>query len=126
MDPRTGGWNWDLSPDGSQVAELFPTEENRIRLVPLEGGTARDLFVSGWSLSWNGPDWSWDGKGFYVESDSPQGATTLLYIDLNGDASAVWEQKGALGTWGFPSPDGRHLAILGYTVDSNVWMLENF
>jgi hypothetical protein len=57
----------------------------------------------------------------------PHGArVTLLYIDLNGHASAVWEQKGGVQTWGVPSPDARHLAILGYTVDSNVWMLENF
>ena len=125
MDPGTGGWNWDLSPDGSQVAVLFPAEENRIRLLPLGGGTPRDLFVKGWSAFGNGPDWSADGKGFYVESHSPRGST-LLYIDLNGHASAVWEQKGNCGTWGVTSPDRRHLAIRGCTVDSNVWMLENF
>lgn len=38
----------------------------------------------------------------------------------------MWDQKGGLVTWGDHSPDGRHLAILGYTVDSNVWMIENF
>ena len=124
MDPRTEGWNWDLSPDGSQVAVLFPLER-RIRLLPVAGGTSRDVFVCGWWPTWNGPDWSPDGKGFYVSSLSPRG-TTLLYIDLKGHASAVWEQKGNYATWGVPSPDGRHLAILGYTVDSNVWMLGNF
>jgi serine/threonine protein kinase/DNA-binding winged helix-turn-helix (wHTH) protein/Tol biopolymer transport system component len=122
-DPRTGGWNWDLSPDGSQVVEAFPTEENRIRLLPLGGGAPRDMFVKGWSALGAGPNWSADGKGFYVESRSPRGAT-LLYIDLNGHASAVW--KDDFYTWAAASPDGRHLAILGWTVDSNVWMLENF
>ena len=34
--------------------------------------------------------------------------------------------KITLKRWGAPSPDGRHLAILGGTQDSNVWMLENF
>jgi Tol biopolymer transport system component len=125
IDPRTGGWNWDLSPDGSQVAVLFPAEENRIRLLPLAGGAPRDLLVNGWSAFYDGPDWSPDGKGFYIDSRSPRGVT-LLYIDLNGHVSPVWEQKGGRATWGFASPDGRHLAILGYTVDSNVWMLENF
>ena len=47
-------------------------------------------------------------------------------IDLNGHANALWEQKGGLRTWGVPSHDGRHLAMLGYTMDSNIWMLENF
>jgi hypothetical protein len=53
-------------------------------------------------------------------------SATLLYIDLNGHAAAVWEQKGSLETWGVASPDGHHIAILGSTVDSNVWMIENF
>jgi hypothetical protein len=125
IDPRRGGWFWGLSPDGSQVAELFPAEQNRIRLLPLGGGSPRDLFVKGWSGFYQGPDWTPDGKGFYVGSYTPRG-TTLLYIDIEGRASAVWEQKGGFATLGVPSPDGKHLAILGYTVDSNVWMLENF
>jgi Tol biopolymer transport system component len=113
---------WAISPDGSQVAVLF---RDYIRLLPLGGGTPRDLFLKGWSAFGAGPDWSPDGKGFYVSSRSPRGVT-LLYIELNGHATAVWEQKGGLETWGALSPDGRHLAILGVTVDSNVWMLENF
>jgi serine/threonine protein kinase/Tol biopolymer transport system component len=119
------GYNWDLSPDGSQIAMLFPAGENHIRLLPLAAGAPRDLVVNGWYGFTNGPDWAPDGKGFYVGSSSPRGAT-LLYIDLNGHASALWEQKGSFTAWGVPAPDGRHLAILGYTVDSNVWMLENF
>jgi len=118
-------YNWDLSPDGSQIAMLFPAGENCIRLLPLSGGEPRDLVVKGWYGFKPGPDWAADGKGFYVSSSSPRGVT-LLYIDLAGHATAVWEQKGGFETWGIPSPDGRHLAILGDTVDSNVWMLENF
>ena len=84
-----------------------------------------DLVVNGWYGFNEGPDWLPDGKGFYVGSSSPRGAT-LLYIDLKGRATTVWEQKGGFQTWAVPSPDGRHLAIESYTVDSNVWMLENF
>ena len=50
----------------------------------------------------------------------------LLYVDLEGRATSLWQQKGSYGTWGVPSPDGSKLAILGTTVDQNVWMLENF
>ena len=32
----------------------------------------------------------------------------------------------AVEIWGFPSPDGRYLAILGEATNSNVWMLEGF
>ena len=51
---------------------------------------------------------------------------TLLYVDLKGHATAVWDQKGNPTTWGVPSPDGRQLAVTSLTVDSNVWMIENF
>ena len=83
----------------------------------------------GWHGFSAGPDWAPDGRGFYVSGWSPVGAprgVTLLYIDLNGQATPVWEQGGSFGTWGLPSPDGRHLAMLGWTADSSVWVLENF
>jgi Tol biopolymer transport system component len=123
-DPRFD-YDWDLSPDGSQIAVLFPQGENHIRVLSLGGGESRDLTVEGWYGFNNGPDWAPDGKGFYISSKSPRDAT-LLYVDLKGHASEVWEQKGSFRTCGIASPDGRHLAILGYTVDSSVWMLEGF
>jgi Tol biopolymer transport system component len=119
------GYNWDLSPDGAQIAMMFPVGENRIRLLPLGGGAPRDLVIRSWYGFSQGPDWAPDGKGFYVASSTPRGST-LLYIDVEGHANAVWEQKGSFATWGVPSPDGRRLAMLGSTVDSNVWMIENF
>jgi Tol biopolymer transport system component len=122
-NPGSGN-NWDLSPDGSQIAEAVPGE-NRIRLVPVRGGQPYDLVLNRWSSFNAGPDWAPDGKGFYVSSSSPRGAA-LLHIDLKGNVSPLWEQKGSWQTWGVPSPDGLHLAILGFTVDSNVWMTENF
>ena len=121
--PRTF-YGCALSPDGSQIAIIFPSGEGNIRLLPLAGGESRDLVVKGWHGFRSG-EWAADGKGLYVGSSSPRGAT-LLYVDLKSHASPVWEQKGSFQTWGIPSPDGRHLAIMGYTVDSNVWMIENF
>ena len=118
-------YNWDLSPDGLEIALLLPTGQNSIRLLPLTGGEPRDLIVNGLHRSTKGIDWAPDGKGFYVGTNSPS-AATLVYVDLHGRASPMWEQKGSLATWGVPSPDRRHLAILGYNVDSNVWMLDNF
>jgi len=49
-------------------------------------------------------------------------------VDLEGRAEVLSQQRylGVYETFGIPSPDGRHVALLGYTVDSNVWMLENF
>jgi eukaryotic-like serine/threonine-protein kinase len=120
---RADGGRWDLSPDGSQIA--FSVGPTRIRLLPVAGGQPRDLAVGGWRSFIHGPDWSSDSKGFYVGAPSARGAT-LLYIDLKGNAIPVWEQKDSLDTFAVPSPDGVHLAIMGWTVDSNVWMLDNF
>jgi len=124
IDPRGSYW-WGLSPDGSQIAMLFPPGENRVRLIPIEGGAPRDVVANGWWGFDEGPHWSPDGKGLYIGSSSP-GGTTLLYVDLNGHASPVWVQKGNFQTWGVPSPDGRYLAILGWTANGNVWMIEDF
>ncbi|MGD1082410.1 MAG: protein kinase [Candidatus Sulfotelmatobacter sp.] len=113
---------WDLSPDGSQVVM---TREGRIRLLSLKSGTTTDLPVRGWN-SFGEVDWSADGNALFVSSQTPQD-TTLLRIDLEGDAHALWHQRlNFLGTKGIPSPDGRHLAVAGYTTDSNAWMIENF
>ncbi len=119
--PSSSGWA--LSPDGSTIA--FTLEHNRIRLLHVGGGLSRDLTVEGPYDFTKGPDWSADGKGLYFGTSSPRGAT-LLYIDLNGHATPVWEQKSSLQTWAIPSPDGKHLAIMSYAVDTNVWMVENF
>jgi eukaryotic-like serine/threonine-protein kinase len=116
----TGGW--DLSPDGSQVVV---TRKGRIRLLSLKSGVTTDLAVRGWNSFWS-VDWSADGNALFVSCQTPQD-TTLLRVDLRGEASALWHQKlNFVGTKGIPSPDGRHLAVAGWTTDSNVWMIENF
>ena len=113
---------WDLSPDGSQVVM---TREGRIRLLSLKSGVTTDLAVRGWNGFWS-VDWSADGNALFVSSQTPQD-TTLLRVDLRGEASALWQQKlNFLGTKGIQSPDRRHLAVAGWTTDSNVWMIENF
>lgn len=113
---------WDLSPDGSQVVM---TREGRIRLLSLKSGTTTDLAVRGWN-SFGEVDWSADGNALFVSSQTPQD-TTLLRVDLEGNAHALWHQRlNFMGTKGIPSPDGRHLAVAGYTTDSNAWMIEDF
>jgi hypothetical protein len=76
--------------------------------------------------------WEPDGKALLVTASgaAPPG-DLLLHVDLEGRAQVVWQHKGVTGfnyeaIRGVPSPDGRHLAVLGYTNDSNVWLLENF
>jgi hypothetical protein len=114
-----------LSPDGSTVALAREGEaEIHIRLLSLWGGADREIKVKGWP-SITGLGWSSDGRGFYCGSHSVQGHT-LLYVDLKGNATVLWQNKGWGYIWGVPSPDGRYLAILDWVFIGNVWMLEGF
>jgi WD40 repeat protein len=112
---------WDLSRDGSQVVM---TREGRIRLLSLKSGVTSDLAVKGWDSFWE-VDWSADGNALFVSSQTPDGAT-LLRVNLEGEARALWHQKVNLEAKGISSPDGRHLAMAGWTTDSNAWLIENF
>ena len=125
-DPSHTYSETELSPDGSTVAISRGGEpEIHIRLLSLSGGSDREITVKGWP-NITGLDWSPDGKGLYCGSVSPQGST-LLYVDLKGNARVLWQYKGGGGQiWGIPSPDGRYLAIRGDVINSNVWMVEGF
>ena len=116
----------DLSPDGKSVAFVsLNTLPCRIRVISLLDGSQREVEVKGWN-SLNHINWAADGKGFYVSSEMAV-ATTLLYVDLNGDATILVREPGLFTeTWGIPSPDGKHLAIMKYNYGNNAWMLEGF
>jgi hypothetical protein len=52
----------------------------------------------------------------------------LLIVDLQGNARVLWHPGGGdlETTVGVPSPNGRHLATVGWSEHGNVWMIENF
>jgi serine/threonine protein kinase/Tol biopolymer transport system component len=116
-------YSWQLSPNGSQIG-IVKGHGNQILLVPLSGGPTRTMTPKGHSdlidLSWAN-----DSQSMFVSTLEPGGAN-LLHVDLNGDTQIVWQQSQATDTWGFPSPDGRHLAILGTSSEANVWTIGNF
>jgi eukaryotic-like serine/threonine-protein kinase len=121
-------YNSALSPDGTQVA-IFKSDWNtgQFRLIPVAGGQARTVTVKGY-VNLNSLDWAPDSKSMFVGTSGPAGST-LLHIDLNGNAHPIWRQPyrgGSYGTWGIPSPDGRRLAVLGLSAEANVWMIDNF
>jgi Tol biopolymer transport system component len=126
VDVHPGGLrNWMPSPDGSRLVFMeFNTLEGHIRLLSLKGEPDRDFVVKGWA-SFNSVDWAADGKSLFVSSQSPT-SSTLLHVDLEGHATALWDQPGAWRIYAIPSPNGRELAIFGMTSSSNVWMIDNF
>jgi DNA-binding winged helix-turn-helix (wHTH) protein/Tol biopolymer transport system component len=118
--------NLDLSPDGKSIAFVsLSTIAGQIRVISLLDGSQRNVEVKGWN-DLNHINWSADGQGWYVSSEMAS-ATTLLYVDINGNPTILLREPGFFTeTWGIPSPDGKHLAFLHSTSGNNAWMLEGF
>jgi hypothetical protein len=121
-DP-TADYDWDLSPDASFI-DIRKNHEPRLSMLSLSGQEPREIIVKGWSTLIN-LDWAANGKGLFTSGPVQRGSV-LLYVDLQGNAHPLWEQRGSLATWAIPSRDGRHLALSGWTTNTNFWMLENF
>jgi eukaryotic-like serine/threonine-protein kinase len=119
--------NWGLSPDGTSIAVVtFSASDNRIRLISPSGRPTREIIVKDWN-SFTSLDWAADGKGFFLSSNPTGRLSTLLYVDLMGNAHLLWQAKSfQVSTWAIPSHNGKYVAIPAPTVVSNVWMVDNF
>jgi len=118
-----GEYQWDLSRDGVHIAVL-KKREGQIQILSLNGSAPQEITVKGWNLLTNAT-WTADGKGLFASSFNERGSV-LLKVDLRGNARILWEQLGGINTYALPSPDGRHLAMLSWTNNTNMWMMENF
>jgi WD40-like Beta Propeller Repeat len=112
----------DLSPDGSAVAVVLDDARsmNRIRIYSLRGEPQKDVVVKNVTALHN-LDWGGTGAGFFSTDQTPS-ARGLLFIRLDGTSHVLWSHQGT-PIAAIPSPDGTHLAIAGWTRQSNVWML---
>jgi eukaryotic-like serine/threonine-protein kinase len=120
------GWNWGLSPDGSVIAAAeVNAVKHQIRLVSLTGQPTREINVKNWN-NFMSIDWAADGKGFFISSNPTGRLSTLLYVDLAGNATPLWQVKNFQATWAIPSHNGKYVAIPAPTTECNVWMVENF
>lgn len=116
-------YDWELSPDGTQIA-IRKNTEPQLDLISLIGHPPRKLIARGWTTLVN-LNWAADGGGIFTSALVPRGSI-VLYLDLKGNSQRLWEEKGSSGTWAVPAPDGRHLALSGWTTSSNFWMMKNF
>jgi serine/threonine protein kinase len=119
----TANYVWDLSPDGSSIA-ILKTSGETISLLSLVGLSRRALFVKGWE-NLDAVNWECNGKGLLVSS-RVQNASVLMHVDLLGNSHVLWKHEGGLFTFATPSPNGRHLAMLGWSMNSNIWTVEEF
>jgi Tol biopolymer transport system component len=121
VDDPTGDYGADISPDGSRIA-IVKMWKGRIHILSLIGEKPQEFTVANYI---NGLDWAADGKGLFVCTSTLRGSA-LTHVNLQGEAEVVWEQEGTTEGYGVPSPDGRRIALTGQTMNSNMWMLENF
>jgi len=114
--------DWDISPNGSQVA--IPNHDPRkasIKLVPLDAraGTSEKVVTIRMLKNLSGVVWAADGKGWYIAvGDANRGV--LYYVDLEGRVRTNLMES-MTATYAVPSPDGRHVAFVDWTVSANVW-----
>ncbi|HTC66180.1 MAG TPA: protein kinase [Candidatus Acidoferrum sp.] len=126
LEETPNGWNWGLSPDGTLIAAVqLGATQHQIRLVSLADQPRREINVKNWN-NFMSLDWAADGKGFFVSSNPTGRLATLLYVDLTGNATALWQVKNFQATWAIPSHDGKYVAIPAPTTECNTWMVENF
>jgi Tol biopolymer transport system component len=124
VDLHENSWWVELSPDGTRVA-IIPSPTGPIYILSLRGQAMRQIHLRGWSDLMS-LSWAADNKSLFVFSRSRQ-ERALLHVDLQGNAHLLWENPGADGeSAAIASPDGRHLAIWGWTLNSNMWTIENF
>ena len=115
----------DLSPDGNAVALVVDDSRsmNRIRIYSLQGETQKDVVVPNATALGN-LDWGGTGAGFFSTNRTPSG-NELLFIRLDGTSHVLWSHHGT-PVAAIPSPDSTHLAIAGWTRQSNAWLLTDF
>jgi eukaryotic-like serine/threonine-protein kinase len=116
-------WDWDISPDGTQVA--IPNRDAReasIRVVSLEAkpNQPREHEVALPGLAnLSGLTWAADGQGWFVSVDTTVGAQTF-YVYLDGRFHSLGDIHG----WVVPSPDGRRVAFLNPITAQNAWLID--
>jgi hypothetical protein len=115
--------DWDVSPDGSQVAiPLHDADRAPIRLLQLDAqaGKGHETTVEIEGLrNLSGVVWAADGRGWLVASRAEHG-WILSYADLQGNASDLLEATGQI--FAVPSPDGRHVAFPLWGETFNAWL----
>jgi DNA-binding winged helix-turn-helix (wHTH) protein/Tol biopolymer transport system component len=123
---------WSLSPDGRYLASplaAHPYDALGLRVVDLATGKQREIQVPSVLLIM-GMDWAPDSHslwvGGYMGRSSGGTRSGIVRVDLTGHVRTVLEGSSMAVWFAIPSPDGRRVAVLAHTDNSNVSLLENF
>ena len=121
IDAPGGHYSWDISGDGTRIA-IAKAGDPQIQILPLTGGAVSNIPVKGW-VRHQGVDWASDDKGLFIGTATPDG-TALLHVNLQGEIRTLWRQPGGVRSSGIQSLDGRHLSLIGWVRQSNLWIME--
>jgi hypothetical protein len=87
---QKAGWNWSLSPDGTTIATIeFSAKNQQIHLISLTGQAQRTIALKDWN-NLRSLDWDAGGVGFFISSNPTGHLSTLLYVELAGNAHSLW------------------------------------
>jgi eukaryotic-like serine/threonine-protein kinase len=115
-------WDWDVSPDGSEVAIPIHGSHGRIRVVklnPAEGQQREREIVAPGLSDIKGLTWAADGSGWFVSLDTTVG-NRLIFVSLSGRVSPLGDIQG----WVVPSRNGKRVAFLDRSRVTNAWLIE--
>ena len=124
IDPVANDWWFDLSPDGTHVAATR-SSAGPIYIISLRGQPTLQVQLKSWNnlLAFT---WAADSNGLFVVA-GVRGGRVVLHTNLQGNVHPLWEDVGGSAeTLAVPSPDGRHLAMQGWTTRGNMWLMEDF
>jgi len=118
--------DWGVSPDGSQLAMLDDNHRDRIEILTFSNRTLHEIAVDpGWGY-YLSVAWAVDGKGLFLTTQLPD-SFDLVHVTISGKVTLLLNNAQRQGMFEpLPSPDGKYLAFGAMTIDSNVWLLENF
>ena len=129
FEKNAGAGDTAPSPSRDRYAYTLPAPpgavRNMIRIVTSQGVIDREISAGG-ATRLIGLDYTADGQGFFTSDYATDLGARLLHRSMDGTLSVLWHSRGSIRTWGVPSPDGKRLAFLSGTQESNVWMLEGF
>jgi Tol biopolymer transport system component len=124
------------SPDGRRLAFVvqdLPAKTSTIKLVPIGGGAARDLFVHVHApkdtLYFSGITWTPDGRGLLLARNSSKAGESKTEIRRLSAEGGEPQPFGLTAEWLRElriHPDGKRVAFTAGAQRFELWVMENF
>jgi Tol biopolymer transport system component len=118
---------WSLSPDGKRLAFVDAhVYGHRVELLTLADGTWHEVESEAQGQQFQSITWAADENGFFVSSWTPD-SWSLFHVTIAGKVHQLLRGgRTQIVHNPLASRDGKYLAFEAATVDSNVWLIDNF